>query len=70
MNDSITVLPKILSLSRLNRLSSEPDMLLTAGDSHLHIALHGEEVSLHRERMCLVHHLKIELLDKLSDKLV
>jgi hypothetical protein len=45
-------------------------MLLTAGDSHLHIALHGEEVSLHRERVCLVHHLKIELLDNLSDKFV
>jgi hypothetical protein len=45
-------------------------MLLPAGDSHLHIALHGEEVSLHREWVCLIHHLEIKLLDNLSDKLV
>jgi hypothetical protein len=51
-------------------LSSEPDMFLSAGDSHLHVALHSEEVSLHQEWMCLVHHLKIKLLDNLSDKLV
>ena len=43
-------------------------MLLSARDSHLHVALHSEEVSLHRERMCLIHELELELLDHLSDE--
>jgi hypothetical protein len=45
-------------------------MLLSARDSHLHVALHSEEVSLHRERMCLIHEIEFELLDNLSDELV
>jgi hypothetical protein len=45
-------------------------MFLSARDPHLHIALHGEEVSLHRKRMCLIHELEVELLDHLSDELV
>ena len=45
-------------------------MPLSASDSHLHIALHGEEISLHREWMCLVHELEFKLLHYLSDELV
>lgn len=45
-------------------------MLLSASNSHLHVTLHGEEISLHREWMCLIHELEFELLNHLSDELV
>lgn len=45
-------------------------MLLSARDSHLHVALHSEEVSLHREWMCLIHEFEFELLDHLGDEFV
>jgi hypothetical protein len=37
---------------------------------HPHIALNGEEISLHGEWMCLIYQLKFELLDHLGDELV
>lgn len=43
---------------------------LPVGNPHLHIALHGEEVSLHGEWVCLIYQLKFEFLDHLGDKLV
>jgi len=45
-------------------------MLLSASNSHPHVTLHREEISLHRKWMCLLDEPEFELLHHLSDEFV
>lgn len=48
----------------------KPVESLPVSDSHSHIALDGEEISLDGEWMCLIYQIKFKLLNNLGNELV